>query len=145
MKKNIPFIIFLLIVVILFLITNFYITEEVSTVIDGDTIKLKDGKIVRLIGINAPEINENCYKEAREKLKSLVGGKEIRLEKDLTERDSYGRLLRYIFVDDLFVNSEMIRSGYAKFIEVGNNKKYSDLFLEMENKAKRAKRCIWKN
>lgn len=47
------FIIFLLIVFVLFLISNFYIIEEVKTVVDGDMIKLKDGKVVRLLGINA--------------------------------------------------------------------------------------------
>jgi len=139
---KVSFIIFLFIVFILFLISNFYTVEEVKTVIDGDTIKLKDGKVVRLLGINAPEIDENCYQESREKLKSLIKGRTIRLETDSTKKDSYGRLLRYVFVDDVFVNAEMIRSGYAKVF--GKSEKYVDILLEMEDKAKKAKRCIWK-
>lgn len=140
MKKS--FVIFLVITAILFLISNFYIIEEVKTVIDGDTIKLKDGKVVRLLGINAPEVDEECYQESREELKSLLKGNIIRLESDSTEIDTYGRLLRYVFVDDVFVNGEMVRLGYAKVF--GNADKYSDFLLEMEDKAKKAKRCIWK-
>lgn len=75
-------------------------------------------------------------------MKSLVQGKTIKLESDSTEKDNYGRLLRYVFVDDLFVNGEMIRLGYAKVF--GNSEKHSNVLLEMENKAKKAKRCIWK-
>ena len=141
MKKS--FVIFLIITAILFLISNFYIIEEVKTVVDGDTIKLMDGKVVRLLGINSPEVDEECYQESREELKSLLKGKTIRLESDSTERDSYGRLLRYVFVDDMFVNAEMVRLGCAKVF--GNADKYSEVLLEMEDKAKKAKRCIWIN
>ena len=140
---KLPFIIFLFIVFVLYLYTNFYVTDKVETVIDGDTIKLVDGKVVRLLGINSPEVDEECYQESREELKSLLKGKTIRLESDSTERDSYGRLLRYVFVDDMFVNAEMVRLGYAKVF--GNADKYSDFLLEMEDKAKKAKRCIWIN
>ncbi len=115
----------------------------VSEVIDGDTFKTKDGKNVRLIGINAPENGEKCYEEAKDKLKELIYRKKIRLERDVKSKDNYGRLLRYVYVIDLFVNSEMIRLGLAKFEEIGPNEKYSELFLDLENKARRARRCIW--
>ncbi len=131
----------MLIVFGLFIFTNFYVTNEVSAVIDGDTIKLKDGKVVRLLGINSPEIDESCYKEAKDKLNEMVEGKEIRLETDSEERDSYGRLLRYVFVGDVFVNAEMVRLGYAKVF--GDIEKYSNVLIEMEDKAKIAKRCVW--
>ncbi|MEM5778101.1 MAG: thermonuclease family protein [Candidatus Aenigmatarchaeota archaeon] len=117
--------------------------KQVNFVIDGDTFKTSDGKIVRLIGIDAPEIGEPCFLEAKEKLKEIVNGKIVRLEKDVKEKDEYGRLLRYVYIDNLFVNAEMIRLGFAKFEEIKPNIKYSDLFLEEENKARIAKRCIW--
>ncbi|MEM5781934.1 MAG: thermonuclease family protein [Candidatus Aenigmatarchaeota archaeon] len=117
--------------------------KQVNFVIDGDTFKTSDGKIVRLIGIDAPEIGEPCFLEAKEKLKEIVNGKIVRLEKDVKEKDEYGRLLRYVYIDNLFVNAEMIRLGFAKFEEIKPNIKYSDLFLEDENKARIAKRCIW--
>lgn len=143
MNKSV--IIFFIILVIAFFVTN-YIEEyniRVSDVIDGDTIRIRDNKIVRLIGINAPETNEPCYSEAKEKLEKLIEYKKVRLEKDVKDKDEYGRLLRYVYVDDLFVNSEMIRLGLAKFEEIGPNTKYSSLFLDLENKARKARRCIW--
>ncbi|NIM46732.1 MAG: hypothetical protein GTN40_01070 [Candidatus Aenigmarchaeota archaeon] len=139
-------IIFFIILVIAFLISNYieiYKDYIVSEVIDGDTFKTKDGKTIRLIGINAPENKEKCYQEAKNKLKEFIYKRKIRLERDVKSKDNYGRLLRYIYADDLFVNSEMIRLGLAKFEEIEPNKKYSKLFLDLENKARRARRCIW--
>ncbi len=145
MKKKT--IIFFIILVIGFLISNYieyYKDYIVSEVIDGDTFKTKDGKTVRLIGINAPENGEKCYQEAKDKLKEFVYKRKIKLERDVKSKDDYGRLLRYVYIDDLFINSEMIRLGLAKFEEVEPNEKYSKLFLDLENKARRARRCIWK-
>jgi len=144
MKKKT--IIFFVILVIVFLISNYieeYKSYIVSEVIDGDTFKTKDGKTIRLTGINAPENGEKCYEEAKDKLKEFIYKKKIRLERDVKSKDDYGRLLRYVYADDLFVNSEMIRLGLAKFEEIEPNEKYSELFLESENKARRARMCIW--
>ena len=142
MKKQ--FLIFILFLIIIILFANYIDTyKKVKDVIDGDTIKLEDGKIIRLIGINAPETNEKCYHEAKEKLKELVKEKVVRLESDAKNKDDYGRLLRYVYIDDLFVNSEMIRLGLAKFEEVEPNTKFSSLFLDLENKARKVRRCIW--
>ena len=139
-------IMFFIILILAFLISNYienYKSYIVSDVIDGDTFKTKDGKTIRLIGINAPEIGEKCYQEAKDELKEIIYQKKIRLEKDVGNKDNYGRILRYVYVDDLFVNSEMIRLGLARFEEIEPNKKYSKLFLDLENKARKAGRCIW--
>ena len=145
MKKHV--IIFFVVLIALFLISNYidnYKVERVDKIVDGDTLRLGDGKTIRLTGINAPETDEFYYEEAKEKLKELVLGKKVRLEKDKSDKDDYGRLLRYVYVDELFVNAEMIRLGLARIEEIEPNVKYSELFLEEENKARKAKRCIWK-
>ena len=144
MKKRT--VIFFIIVVAAFLFTNYMQINKdymVSEVVDGDTFKTTDGRTIRLIGINAPEVGEKYYEEAKDELTELIYRKEIRLDSDTGNKDVYGRLLRYVYVDDLLVNSEMVRLGLAKAEEVAPNKKYSDLFLELESNARNAGRCIW--
>lgn len=138
------FLIAILFTIIIYLIWNYIDNyKEISYVIDGDTLKTKDGKSIRLIGINAPEIGEPCSLEAKEKLEQLIMGKKLRFEKDVGDKDVYGRLLRYVYADDLFVNAEMVKIGLARFEEVEPNTKFSSLFLEMENEARKSKGCIW--
>jgi len=61
----------------------------ISSVIDGDTIQLSTGEEVRLIGINAPEIGEKCYQEAKDFLDDYILGKEVFLERDVEDKDQY--------------------------------------------------------
>jgi len=115
----------------------------VSKVIDGDTIKLQNGERVRLLGINTPEKGQPYYEEATNRLKELIEGKTITLEKDIEDKDQYGRLLRHIYIDDTFVNLEMVREGYANVYVIHPNVKYSSKFENAEEEAKNAKRGIW--
>lgn len=92
----------------------------VEKIVDGDTIKLSNGKTVRYIGIDTPEtVHPNkevqCYgKESSEFNKGLVLGRTVTLVKDVSETDRYGRLLRYVYLEDgTFVNEEMVNKGYA--------------------------------
>src|SRR5690606_30411238 len=76
--------------------------HSVVSVIDGDTIVVGSGGLeerVRLIGINAPEPEECLAEEATQALDDLVSGSPVRLVPDASDRDGFGRLLRYVYVD----------------------------------------------
>ena len=115
----------------------------VSRVIDGDTIELQNSGSVRLLGINTPERGQFYYTEATERLRELVEGKTIRLEKDVSDKDQYGRLLRYVHIDNIFVNLEMVKEGYAHVYFISPNTKYVNLFTEAEMVAKNTEIGIW--
>ncbi|MBI5650939.1 MAG: thermonuclease family protein [Chloroflexi bacterium] len=128
------------------------VTSQVSRVIDGDTIQvLIAGKTytVRYIGIDTPETVapgkpiEWMGAEASEANKSLVGGKSVDLEKDVSETDKYGRLLRYVFVGNVFVNAELVRKGYAKVSTYPPDVKNQSLFLQAQQEARTAGRGLW--
>lgn len=121
----------------------------VARVIDGDTIKLINGERVRYIGIDTPELHhpkkpvEYLAKEAKDFNEKLVGGKVVRLEFDVEKRDNYGRLLAYVYVDDTFVNAELIEEGYAQLLTIPPNVKYADEFLRLQRKAREGNRGLW--
>ena len=99
----------------------------VSRVIDGDTFELSSGEIIRLICIDSPEKTQKGYEEANQFLSDLILNKEPRLEKDVSDKDEYGRLLRYVYVNDsnkeVFVNKELVKQGYATVFPYGNDTK----------------------
>lgn len=96
-----------------------YREAKVIDVIDGDTIiVLMDGmtETVRYLGVDAPEMkarNPEPGRKARTWNREQVGGKTVRLYVGSRDRDDFDRLLRLVIVDDLFVNSAMIREGLA--------------------------------
>jgi len=119
-------------------------------VIDGDTIHVIGGEKVRLIGIDAPGINETGGEEALENLPTLVEDKEVELEFDpkveLGLRDPYGRLLAYIWVKDILVNEKLVKQGLAKVVseEIQRDFKYKSRFLEAQKYAQEKRLGIWK-
>lgn len=137
----------------------------VSRVVDGDTLKLSNGEKVRLVGIDTPELHPSnkldrdaarsrrdasvimgMGKNASNFMKSLVLGKNIRIEYDVKKRDRYGRILGYAYLEDgTFVNAKMIEEGYAQVMTVPPNVKYSDLFLRLEKKARQEGKGLWKD
>ena len=116
---------------------------DVADIIDGDTIRLSTGQKVRLIGINTPESGQPYYDEATQKLSELIGGNRVTLKKDVEDKDQYGRWLRYVYVNDTFVNLEMVRQGMATAYEFEPNVKYSDEFYEAEGDARESQIGIW--
>lgn len=116
----------------------------VSEVVDGDTIKLQSGETVRLLGINAPERGQPYYEKAAERLRELVEHKEVRLERDVTNRDQYGRLLRYVFLNGENVNVRLVREGLATVYIIPPNVKYARELREAESEAKRLRINLWR-
>lgn len=119
-------------------------TAIVGRVIDGDTVMLTNGERVRLIGIDADEKGEECYTEAKERMRELVEGKDVLLERDVTDKDKYGRLLRYIYVDDIFVNLVMVEEGMAKVYTIKPDIKYVEKFEDALRVARDGNGCIWR-
>ncbi|MGD9379061.1 MAG: thermonuclease family protein [candidate division WOR-3 bacterium] len=118
-------------------------TERVTEVIDGDTFRTQTGHTVRLLGINAPEINDPGGDIAKNALAFLVMDRDVRLEMDVTDQDDYGRLLRYVYVGGDFVNAEMIRTGYAELrFYPPDTFHYQDM-QELEKIAIRNRRGLW--
>ena len=116
----------------------------VSRVIDGDTIKLENGAAVRYIGINAAEMPNQCYaQEATKFNRQLVEGKSVTLEKDISETDKYGRLLRYVYLDGVMINAKLVADGYAQVATYPPDVKYVDNFLRAQQQAKTVKLGLW--
>ncbi|MDO8638652.1 MAG: thermonuclease family protein [Candidatus Daviesbacteria bacterium] len=126
----------------------------VTRVVDGDTIEIEGGQKVRYIGIDTPETVDprravGCFgKEASNKNKELVEGKMVILEKDITNVDKYGRLLRYVYLKQadgtlLFVNDYLVREGYAKNYTYPPDVKFNAQFLEAEREAREQNRGLW--
>lgn len=119
--------------------------DVVFMVPKGDTLIMPFGNEVSLIGVKAPGRGEPFYEESRDKLKELVLGKEVTLQRDVSDMSSYGRYLRYVFTDDIFVNEAMIRSGLAKAIAEQPDTNYSDLLYEAEVDAISKRLYLWRD
>ncbi len=130
---------------------------KVIRVVDGDTIEIESlaatvgvkREKVRLIGINTPETVDprkpiECFgKEASVKTKELVLGKSVYLEKDIENRDKYGRLLRYVWLGGKMLNLTLMERGYAQIETVPPNVKYARQFKEAAEKARASQLGLW--
>lgn len=128
------------------------INAVVTRVIDGDTIEVNiNGRIekVRLIGVDTPETvhptrGEEPYgREASNFTKSQLEGKSIELEFDVQERDRYGRLLAYVWLNGTLFNKTLVEQGYAQVATFPPNVKYVDIFTETQKQARENNRGLW--
>lgn len=124
-----------------------YQRGTVTNTIDGDTIdvRLEDGNeySVRYIGIDAPENDRPYFDEARNANSDMVLQKEVILIKDESEVDQYERLLRYVIVDYLFVNLEMVRGGFAQTENYPPDEACAEAFTGAERAARDAFIGMW--
>ena len=151
--KTIKFLLnFIFFLLLLSSITNgqeFYLCTRV---IDGDTIVVDiDGKQekVRLIGVDTPETVhpekpvEYFGKEASEFTKRMAEGKKVRLEYDWQDRDKYGRVLAYVYLEDgTFLNADIVRQGFG-FAYTRYPFKYLEEFRQYEREARENGKGLW--
>jgi micrococcal nuclease len=125
---------------------------DVVDVVDGDTIDIAiNGKKerVRYIGMDTPEIVDStklksCFGvEASKRNSELVRGKKVALVKDVSERDKYGRLLRYVYVDGEFVNLELVQEGFARSLTISPDVAHSNVFMTAERSAREKNLGLW--
>ena len=117
----------------------------VATVYDGDTLTLANGEKLRLIGIDAPEIHEEeSYAiESRDFLRALLLDQKVSYEQDKTERDKYGRLLVYLYVEDVLINERMVEVGLAHARAFPPDTKRQEILEKAEERAKLGGLGIW--
>jgi micrococcal nuclease len=138
----------------------------VKRVIDGDTYLLHNGDKVRLLGIDTPEkynskkLDKDADRTGQDKktirklgklssdyVKDLVEGKKVFLEKEpnYEDKDKYGRLLRYVYLEDgTLVNAKIIQDGYGQVYEKYPVSK-TDEFRKYQREARLQKRGLWGN
>lgn len=115
----------------------------VTKIVDGDTIVIEGGQRVRLLSIDTRERGENCYDEAKSRLEELILLKNITIEADKEDKDQYDRLLRYVYLDGVNINMEMVAEGLAVVYIYEPNVKYRSEFAEIERQARDAGGCVW--
>ena len=123
---------------------------RVVRVVDGDTIEVDGGRKVRLIGVNTPETVDprkavQCYgHEASDYTKSLLEGTAVRLVKDISDTDKYGRLLRYVYMEDgTFVNLTLVAGGYAQVNTYPPDVAHAREYQAAQAEARQAGRGLW--
>ncbi|CEG26491.1 thermonuclease family protein [Bacillus sp. B-jedd] len=130
----------------------------VGRVVDGDTIETSDGRKIRFVGVNTPESttrHEPYGKEASDYTKSKLTGKEIWLQKDVSNTDRYARYLRIIWLaiptDDMneseirakMFNADLVLNGYAEPSTYPPDVKYSEYFVKFAREARSENRGLW--
>ena len=133
-----------------------YLNIKVKKVIDGDTVLLENGKLLRYIGIDTPEIRTKTkdgtwrYNPSFWALKAkqfnawLVEGKKVKVEFDIQKTDKYGRLLGYVFLKDgRFVNELLLREGLGILYTFPPNIKYIDTLILAQKWARQNKKGLW--
>lgn len=132
-------------------------TVQVARIIDGDTIELASGETVRYIGIDTPETVHptrapECFgRKAREANRKLVSGKRVRIVRDVSDRDKYNRLLRYVYVpasstgkNGTFVNQWLVRNGYAYASSYPPDVSRQEVLRSAQQKARNDERGLWR-
>ena len=106
---------------------------------------MENGSRVRYLGIDTPETGEPYYLEATARNKELVEGKVVYLQKGKRDHDEYGRFLRYVYIDGVFVNAELVAQGYATAYIFNSDEWYSQVLVQLGQYAKMRNRGLWRD
>ena len=124
----------------------------VTRVVDGDTIEARIGgreEDVRLIGVDTPETVKpgtpvQCFgPQASHFTHRLLEDKKVRLVFGVEHRDTYGRLLAYVYLGKRFVNAMLVKRGLARTLTIPPNNRFAPLLRRLEIRAARAGRGLW--
>jgi len=118
----------------------------VTRVIDGDTIEIEGGQRVRYIGMDTPEdtsVRECFGEEATRRNRALVEGRLVELERDVSKTDRFGRLLRYVWVDEEMVNEILVAEGFTLVATFPPDVKYERSFLLAQSNAREGRLGLW--
>ena len=126
-------------------------TVDVRRVVDGDSLQLADGRKVRLVGINAPELgwgerpDQPLARDAQIALEQLIGNKPINLTYGPDRFDHYGRTLAYAYTQDRkSVGEHLLRQGLAVMVAIPPNLAHIDVYRNAERQAKQERLGIWR-
>lgn len=130
-------------------------TYKVVRVVDGDTFIINyNGKEerVRLIGVDTPESvhpdeekNTAFGKKVSNFSKEKLSDKEVKIEFDVSQRDKYGRLLCYVYIDGQMYNKLLLKEGLAKVATYPPNVKYVEDFTKLQKEARKNKIGMWQD
>lgn len=156
-KKLLPYAIAFITLILGFFSGNYYSNQKQSQlitqgkvirVIDGDNLELDDAKSVRLYGINCPEKGQKFSQEAIDLTTKLALNNQIRLDYQPNyEKDRWARLAAYVFINDTFLNEQLVRQGLCEvtIYKKRAKLKYQDELLNAQNQAKQEKLGKWKD
>jgi len=154
-KKIIPYAIVLITLILGFFSGNYYSNQKqsqlitqgtVTRIIDGDNLELDNAKSIRLYAINCPEKGQKFSKEAIDLTTKLSLNNQIRLDYQPNyQTDRWNRLLAYVFINDTFLNEQLVRQGFCEvtIYKKRAKLKYQDELLKAQDEAKNDKLGRW--
>ena len=118
---------------------------QVSHISDGDTFRCRDGRRVRLTGIDSPEASQEPYGyRSRQALaRWLPLGSTVWLERDIAPTDRYGRQLAYAWTGSTMINEAMLQAGWAVLYTVPPNVKYAERLKRAQKEARTSGAGLW--
>jgi micrococcal nuclease len=119
----------------------------VARVVDGDTFSCRDGRKVRLLGIDTPELGQGePGRQAHAALRHLLPlGTTVRLERDVASRDRFGRELAYVWTGARMVNESLVRQGWAMLYTLPPNVKHAGRLERAQKEARAARAGLWES